>query len=63
RLRDRAKKNSNVADQVYILGYISQAMPNNVSLTGLDFTSDSRPVLTRDDRPMFTTHSRPVFTT
>lgn len=42
-----------------------------LSLTGLDFTRDSRlmftsrsrPVLTSHSRPMFTTHSRPVFTT
>ena len=48
---------------ILVLGY--------VSITGLDFTSHSRPMftthsrlmLTRRGRPMFTTHSRPVFTT
>ncbi len=42
-----------------------------MSLTGVDFTSHSRPVFTmhsrsvftRRDRPVFTTHRRPVFTT
>jgi hypothetical protein len=42
-----------------------------MSITGLDFTSHSRPMftthsrlmVTRRGRPMFTTHSRPVFTT
>ena len=34
-----------------------------LSLIGLDFTRDSRPVFTTDDRTMFTTHDRPVFTT
>jgi len=38
-------------------------MSDQVSLTGLDFTRDSRAVFTRDDRAMFTTHRRPVFTT
>ena len=36
---------------------------NYLSLIGLDFTRDSRPVFTTDDRTMFTTHDRPVFTT
>ena len=42
-----------------------------MSLTGVDFTTRSRPVFTRysrsvftrHDRPVFTTHRRPVFTT
>jgi hypothetical protein len=39
------------------------AIANELSLAGVDFTRDSRPVFTRDDRAMFTSHRRPVFTT
>ena len=34
-----------------------------MSLTGVDFTSDSHPVFTRHSRSVFTRHDRPVFTT
>jgi hypothetical protein len=34
-----------------------------LSLTGVDFTSHSRPVFTRHSRSVFTRHDRPVFTT
>jgi hypothetical protein len=63
-------RHQSTAGRVPSAGRVRRAVVR-VSLTGLDFTSESRvmftshsrPMFTSHDRSMFTTHRRPVFTT